>query len=149
MDVYRALRYVNPSPYLYYLKIDDQRAIAGSSPEVMVRVTGNKAEVRPIAGTRPRGQNEQEDAELAHDLSNDAKERAEHVMLVDLARNDLGRISTIGSVHVKDYMFIEKYSHVMHLVSEVEGRLKEGCDAIDVLKATFPAGTLSGLQPLR
>ena len=149
LDVYRALRYVNPSPYLYYLKLDDQRAIAGSSPEVMVRVTGKKAEIRPIAGTRPRGRSDREDAELAHDLSNDAKERAEHVMLVDLARNDLGRISTIGSVHVKDYMFIEKYSHVMHLVSEVEGRVKEGCDAIDVLKATFPAGTLSGAPKVR
>ncbi len=148
-DVYRALRYVNPSPYLYFLKLDSTRAIAGSSPEVMVRVTHDRAEIRPIAGTRPRGIDAQQDRELAADLLADAKERAEHVMLVDLARNDLGRVAEIGSVDVVEYMTVEKYSHVMHLVSQVEGRINSGLDAIDVLKASFPAGTLSGAPKVR
>ncbi len=149
LDVYRALRYVNPSPYLYYLKLDNDRAIAGSSPEVMVRVTNSKAEIRPIAGTCPRGKNNGEDERFANDLMNDSKEQAEHVMLVDLARNDLGRVSEIGSVIVKDYMFIEKYSHVMHLVSQVESSVNKTYNALDVLRATFPAGTLSGAPKVR
>jgi anthranilate synthase component 1 len=149
LDVYRALRYINPSPYLFYFKLDDQRAIAGSSPEVMVRVTGSKAEIRPIAGTRPRGASAEADQALAEDLLADPKERAEHVMLVDLARNDLGRIAEIGSVVVEDYMFIERYSHVMHLVSQVEATVRDGLDSLDVLKASFPAGTLSGAPKVR
>jgi anthranilate synthase component 1 len=149
LDVYRALRYINPSPYLFYFKLDEDRAIAGSSPEVMVRVTGNKAEIRPIAGTRPRGKNAEADQTLADDLLADPKERAEHVMLVDLARNDLGRIAEIGSVVVEDYMFIERYSHVMHLVSQVEATVREELDSLDVLKASFPAGTLSGAPKVR
>ena len=149
LDVYRALRFINPSPYLFYLKLDQDRAIAGSSPEVMVRVTKEKAEIRPIAGTRPRGKDDEEDASLAEELRSDAKEIAEHVMLVDLARNDLGRIAQIGTVQVTQYMNVEKYSHVMHLVSQVEGRVRGEFDAIDVLKASFPAGTLSGAPKVR
>ncbi len=149
LDVYRALRLVNPSPYLYYLKLDSRRAIAGSSPEVLVRVTADKAEIRPIAGTRPRGKSPEEDERLGAELLADKKERAEHVMLVDLARNDLGRVAETGSVTVAEYMFIEKYSHVMHLVSHVEARLREDVDAVDVLKASFPAGTLSGAPKVR
>jgi anthranilate synthase component 1 len=148
-DVYRALRYINPSPYMYYLELDDDRAIAGSSPEVMVRVTDNLAAVRPIAGTRPRGADEAADQALMDDLLADPKELAEHVMLVDLARNDLGRIADIGSVHVREYMCVEKYSHVMHIVSHVDARIRPDCDAIDVFKATFPAGTLSGAPKVR
>jgi anthranilate synthase component 1 len=149
LNIYRALRYVNPSPYLYYLKLDDRRAIAGSSPEVMLRVTDCRAELRPIAGTRPRGATAVEDERLAADLLADPKERAEHVMLVDLARNDLGRVAETGSVTVEDYMFIERYSHVMHLVSQVEATVRPELDAIDVLKASFPAGTLSGAPKVR
>ncbi|RMD73854.1 MAG: anthranilate synthase component I [Lentisphaerae bacterium] len=149
MDVYRALRYVNPSPYMYYLDFADGRAIAGSSPEVMVRVEGGRALIRPIAGTRPRSGDADEDAQRAEDLLADPKERAEHVMLVDLARNDLGRIARIGSVEVTDYMVIERYSHVMHLVSQVEADLREDVDAMDVFMATFPAGTLSGAPKVR
>ncbi len=149
LDVYRALRYINPSPYMYYLEFDDGRAIVGSSPEVMVRVTDREAELRPIAGTRPRGKTEAEDKALADDLLGDPKERAEHVMLVDLARNDLGRIAEIGSVLVADYMVIERYSHVMHIVSQVEAQVREDCDALDVFKASFPAGTLSGAPKVR
>lgn len=149
LDIYRALRYVNPSPYLYFLHLSGGRSIAGSSPEVMVRVTGDKAEIRPIAGTRPRGDSEAADAALGAELAADPKERAEHVMLVDLARNDLGRIAKPGTVEVKDFMFIERYSHVMHLVSQVEGRVRQGLDAIDVLKASFPAGTLTGAPKVR
>lgn len=148
-DIYRALRYINPSPYLYFLKLDAHRAIAGSSPEVMVRVTGRHAEVRPIAGTRPRGTTPAEDSHLADELLADPKERAEHVMLVDLARNDLGRIADISTVHVRDYMCIERYSHVMHIVSHVDGTVRPEFDAIDVFKATFPAGTLSGAPKVR
>jgi anthranilate synthase component 1 len=149
LTIYRALRYVNPSPYMYFLKLDDERAVVGSSPEVLVRVTGDKAEIRPIAGTRHRGDTPEEDARLQEELLADPKERAEHVMLVDLARNDLGRVAQIGSVEVKEQMYVENYSHVMHLVSMVQAKLRPDCDAIDVLKASFPAGTLSGAPKVR
>jgi anthranilate synthase component 1 len=147
-QLYRALRLLNPSPYLYFLKIGDQ-ALVGSSPEVMVRLTGNRVELRPIAGTRPRGATEQQDRQLADGLLADDKEKAEHVMLVDLGRNDLGRVAETGSVQVRDYMTIERYSHVMHIVSHVEAILRQGCDAADVIRATFPAGTLSGAPKIR
>ncbi len=149
LDVYRALRHINPSPYLYFFKINQHRAIAGSSPEVMVQVTGKNAVIRPIAGTRPRGVNPEDDERLKSELLADLKEQAEHVMLVDLARNDLGRIAVIGSVRVTDYMIVEKYSHVMHMVSQVEAQVRDELDAIDVFKATFPAGTLSGAPKVR
>lgn len=149
LAVYRALRYINPSPYMYYLKLDDRRAIVGSSPEVMVRVCDRLAEIRPIAGTRPRGATPEEDRTLAEELLADPKECAEHVMLVDLARNDLGRIAEIGSVRVRDYMIIERYSHVMHIVSQVDGKVRDSLDALDVFRATFPAGTLSGAPKVR
>jgi anthranilate synthase component 1 len=148
VTVYRALRFLNPSPYTFFLRIGG-RTLAGSSPEVMVRLTGNRVELRPIAGTRPRGATEQRDRELADELLADEKERAEHVMLVDLGRNDLGRISETGSVQVTDYMVVERYSHVMHLVSHVQGILRKGLDAYDVIAATFPAGTLSGAPKIR
>jgi anthranilate synthase component 1 len=147
-DLYRALRQVNPSPYLYFLKMGD-RHILGSSPEMLVRVTGRKLEYRPIAGTRPRGRDEAEDARLEHQVRSDEKERAEHVMLVDLGRNDLGRVSEYGSVKVKDLMYVERYSHVMHLVSALEGTLRKDLDALDALAACFPAGTLSGAPKVR
>jgi len=147
-DLYRALRQVNPSPYLYFLKYGDTH-IFGSSPEMLVRVTGRKLEYRPIAGTHPRGKDEAEDARLESLLRNDEKERAEHVMLVDLGRNDLGRVSEYGSVKVKDLMFVERYSHVMHLVSALEGTLRKDLDAIDAFAACFPAGTLSGAPKVR
>ena len=147
-DLYRALRQVNPSPYLYFLKYGDTH-IFGSSPEMLVRVTGRKLEYRPIAGTHPRGKDETEDARLESLLRNDEKERAEHVMLVDLGRNDLGRVSEYGSVKVQDLMFVERYSHVMHLVSALEGTLRKGLDAIDAFAACFPAGTLSGAPKVR
>jgi len=148
MQLYRALRLMNPSPYTFFLKIGEQ-TLVGSSPEVMVRLTGSRVEVRPIAGTRPRGATEQEDRKLADDLLSDEKEKAEHVMLVDLGRNDIGRIAEPGSVQVTEYMVIERYSHVMHMVSHVEGVLRKEFDAYDVLKATFPAGTLSGAPKIR
>ncbi len=148
VDLYRALRYINPSPYLFFLKLDDLTMI-GSSPEVMVRLEQNDVELRPIAGTRKRGKTEQEDRALADELLSDEKERAEHVMLVDLGRNDLGRIAVTGSVQVNQYMVVEKYSHVMHLVSNVRAQLAKGKDAFDVLAATFPAGTLSGAPKIR
>jgi anthranilate synthase component 1 len=148
LQVYRALRLLNPSPYTFFLKMG-VRTLVGSSPEVMVRLTGDRIELRPIAGTRPRGKNEADDQRLAADLLADEKECAEHVMLIDLGRNDVGRVSTPGSVKVTDYMVIERYSHVMHVVSHVEGRLKAGLDAVDVIKATFPAGTLSGAPKIR
>jgi anthranilate synthase component I len=147
-DLYRALRQVNPSPYLYFLRTGDTH-ILGSSPEMLVRVTGRKLEYRPIAGTHPRGRDEAEDARLEQKMRNDEKERAEHVMLVDLGRNDLGRVSEYGSVKVKDLMYVERYSHVMHLVSALEGTLRKGFDAIDALAACFPAGTLSGAPKVR
>lgn len=148
IQLYRALRFLNPSPYTFFMKIGDQ-TLVGSSPEIMVRLTGNKVEVRPIAGTRPRGKTEQEDRMLADELLADEKEKAEHVMLVDLGRNDLGRVSESGSVQVTEYMVIERYSHVMHMVSHVQGILRKEFDAYDVVKATFPAGTLSGAPKIR
>ena len=147
-DLYRALRQVNPSPYLYFLKNGDTH-ILGSSPEMLVRVTGRKLEYRPIAGTHPRGRDEADDARLEQLMRHDEKECAEHVMLVDLGRNDLGRVSEYGSVKVKDLMYVERYSHVMHLVSALEGTLRKDLDAIDALAACFPAGTLSGAPKVR
>lgn len=148
LQLYRALRLLNPSPYMYYLKTGAQ-ALVGSSPEVMVRLTGRRIELRPIAGTRPRGATEQEDRQLADSLLSDDKEKAEHVMLVDLGRNDVGRVAETGSVQVREYMTIERYSHVMHIVSHIEGLLRDGRDAVDVLRATFPAGTLTGAPKIR
>ena len=147
-DVYRALRVINPSPYMYFLRFAQLR-IAGASPEVMVRLENGRAELRPIAGTRPRGIDEAEDARIEQELFADPKEVAEHVMLVDLGRNDLGRISSTGTVRVTERMVCERYSHVMHITSNVDGRLAPGRDAIDVLRATFPAGTLSGAPKVR
>ena len=147
-DLYRALRQVNPSPYLYFLKLEDTH-ILGSSPEMLVRVTGRKLEYRPIAGTRPRGRDAAEDARLEQEVRNDEKERAEHVMLVDLGRNDLGRVSEYGSVKVKELMYVERYSHVMHLVSALEGTLRKDLEALDAFAACFPAGTLSGAPKVR
>jgi anthranilate synthase component 1 len=148
VELYRALRYVNPSPYLFFLKMEDE-ALIGSSPEVMVRMEEGMVELRPIAGTRRRGKNEQEERALVHELLQDPKERAEHVMLVDLGRNDLGRIAQIGSVQLNQLMAVERYSHVMHLVSHIQAQLAHGKDAFDVLKATFPAGTLTGAPKIR
>lgn len=148
VDLYRALRFVNPSPYLFFLQLEGLFLI-GSSPEVMVRLEQTDVELRPIAGTRRRGKTEQEDRALADELLSDEKERAEHVMLVDLGRNDLGKIAEAGSVQVNQYMVVEKYSHVMHLVSNVRAQLAKGKDAFDVLKATFPAGTLTGAPKIR
>ncbi len=147
-NLYRALRQVNPSPYLFYLDFGDFRLV-GSSPEVLVRVEEGRAELLPIAGTRPRGASHDEDSALAEDLLADRKERAEHLMLVDLGRNDLGRVSEWGSVDVERYAFIERYSHVMHIVSSVASRLREGKNAMDALKACFPAGTVSGAPKVR
>jgi len=147
-EIYRALRRVNPSPYMYFLKAG-QLHVLGSSPEMLVRVTGHKIEYRPIAGTLPRGRDEAEDKGLEHKLRNDPKERSEHVMLVDLGRNDVGRVSEYGSVKVPNLMYVERYSHVMHLVSAVEGTLRNGLDAFDALAACFPAGTLSGAPKVR
>ncbi|HRT71589.1 MAG TPA: anthranilate synthase component I [Syntrophales bacterium] len=148
VNLYRALRFVNPSPYLFFLKLDDVTLI-GSSPEVMVRLEEGIAELKPIAGTRPRGKSEQEDRMLSDELLRDPKERAEHVMLVDLGRNDLGRIARVGSVQVDQLMVVERYSHVMHLVSHIQAQLADGMDCFDVLKATFPAGTLTGAPKVR
>jgi anthranilate synthase component 1 len=147
-DLYRALRQVNPSPYLYFLPLGETQ-ILGSSPEMLVRVTGRKLEYRPIAGTHPRGRDEAEDLRLEQQMRSDEKERAEHVMLVDLGRNDLGRVSEYGSVKVKDLMYVERYSHVMHLVSALEGTLRREFGAIDAFAACFPAGTLSGAPKVR
>jgi anthranilate synthase component 1 len=148
LDVYRALRVINPSPYMFLLRYPEAR-IAGASPETLVRVEDGVAEVRPIAGTRRRGADEAEDARVEGELRQDPKEVAEHTMLVDLGRNDLGRIATPGSVRITDRMAVERYSHVMHLVSNVRGALEPGRDALDVLRATFPAGTLSGAPKVR
>jgi anthranilate synthase component 1 len=170
-QVYRALRTVNPSPYMYFLRVAPEGALggqpdklkhstkmlklpavvelAGSSPELLVRVHQGKVEYRPIAGTRPRGATEKEDEALAYEMLHDEKERAEHVMLVDLGRNDVGRVSQYGSVKVDRLMFVERYSHVMHIVSAIEGRLKPELTAIDALRACFPAGTLSGAPKVR
>ena len=148
INLYKSLRKLNPSPYMYFLKIDDLH-IVGASPEILVRLQNNEVTVRPIAGTIKRGKNEKEDNELASKLKNDPKEIAEHLMLIDLGRNDVGRIAKIGSVKTTEQMKIEKYSHVMHLVSNVIGELEKGYSSIDVLKATFPAGTLSGAPKIR
>jgi anthranilate synthase component 1 len=168
-QVYRALRTVNPSPYMYFLRfaldgplgaapsasskkkarIVERMELAGSSPELLVRVNAGKVEYRPIAGTRPRGGSEPEDNRLAEEMMHDEKERAEHVMLVDLGRNDVGRVSEFGSVKVDKLMFIERYSHVMHIVSAISGKLRKGLSAVDALRACFPAGTLSGAPKVR
>ena len=147
-EIYRALRVVNPSPYLYFLRLGDV-AVVGSSPEMLVKVQGRDAFYRPIAGTQPRGGDAKEDRDLEAKLLADPKERAEHIMLVDLGRNDLGRVSEYGSVKVERPMFVERYSHVMHLVSSLRGRLREGVDCFDALMACFPAGTLSGAPKIR
>lgn len=148
LDLYRALRTVNPSPYMFILETGEF-ALVGASPEVHVRLTGRQAEIRPIAGTRPRGASAEEDVALAKDLLADEKEKAEHLMLVDLARNDLGRVAEFGSVNVREFMTIERYSHVMHIVSQVEGQLAPERSAFDLLRATFPAGTVSGAPKVR
>ena len=159
-DLYRALRTVNPSPYMYFLRLQDlgterrsgkgeRLEILGSSPEMLVRVSGRRLEYRPIAGTHPRGRSEEEDQRLEKQMREDEKERAEHVMLVDLGRNDIGRVSEYGSVSVPKLMYVERYSHVMHLVSAVEGKLRPELDAIDALAACFPAGTLTGAPKVR
>lgn len=157
-DIYRALRIVNPSPYMYFLRfgMEESKAkkptlshIVGSSPELLVRVHGRAVEYRPIAGTRPRSADEVEDRAIEADLRSDTKEVAEHIMLVDLGRNDVGRVSEYGSVKVKDLMFVERYSHVMHLVSSLEGNLRKGLEPIDAFRACFPAGTLSGAPKVR
>ncbi|MBV8585050.1 MAG: anthranilate synthase component I [Verrucomicrobia bacterium] len=149
VDLYRALRFINPSPYLFYLRLGERFGLVGSSPEVHVRLQGRKIEIRPLAGTRRRGTNPEEDQRLAAELLADPKERAEHLMLVDLARNDVGRICRYGSVKVSDFMTIERYSHVMHIVSNVEGELNPDKTADDVMRATFPAGTVSGTPKVR
>lgn len=146
--IYRSLRALNPSPYMHYIRMGD-RIIIGASPELMVRVVNNQAELRPIAGTRPRGKNPEQDIMYERELLSDVKERAEHLMLVDLGRNDLGKVCEIGSVKVNNLMYIEKYSHVMHIVSNITGKLKKGVDCFDVFKATFPAGTVSGAPKVR
>ncbi|MBN1670671.1 MAG: anthranilate synthase component I [Kiritimatiellae bacterium] len=148
VQLYRALRLLNPSPYTFFLRIGEQ-TLVGSSPEVMVRLTDGRVELRPIAGTRPRGRDEQSDRALADELLSDEKEKAEHVMLVDLGRNDIGRVAATGSVQVTEYMVIERYSHVMHMVSHVVGMLRKEFDAYDVIRATFPAGTLTGAPKIR
>jgi anthranilate synthase component 1 len=146
--VYRALRALNPSPYMYFVDLGETQ-IVGSSPEILARLKDGKVVVRPLAGTRKRGATEEEDQALEAGLLADPKERAEHVMLIDLGRNDLGRISETGSVEVSDSFAIERYSHVMHIVSQVQGTVREGLSYMDVLKATFPAGTLSGAPKVR
>ena len=148
LDIYRVLRTLNPSPYMFFLRLGET-ILAGASPEVMVRKEGLQVELRPIAGTRPRGATPEADARLAEELLADPKERAEHVMLVDLGRNDLGRVCTTGTVKVSELMLIERYSHVMHIVSNVQGQLSAGRDAFDLVRATFPAGTLSGAPKIR
>jgi anthranilate synthase component 1 len=147
-DLYRSLRVINPSSYMYYLKIGG-RHLVGSSPEVLVRRNGPRVKVRPIAGTRPRGSDKAEDQRLEEELRADEKERAEHVMLVDLGRNDVGRVADYGSVDVGELMTVERYSHVMHLVSDVTGRVRKGVSSLDVLRACFPAGTVSGAPKVR
>jgi len=148
LSLYRALRALNPSPYMFYFDMGDFHVV-GSSPEILVRLENGVVTLRPIAGTRPRGATREADIALEKDLLADPKERAEHVMLMDLGRNDVGRVAEIGSVQVSDSMVIERYSHVMHIVSNVEGKLKAGLDAMAVLKASFPAGTVSGAPKVR
>ena len=147
-EIYRALRLINPSPYMYFLRCGDT-TVVGASPEVMVRLEGDKIELRPIAGTRKRGATEEEDRALAEELIADPKDRAEHIMLVDLGRNDVGRVSRPGTVNVNELMVIERYSHVMHIVSNVRGALSGGKDSFDVIRACFPAGTVSGAPKIR
>jgi anthranilate synthase component 1 len=147
-DIYRALRAVNPSPYMYYLRLGEA-TILGSSPEMLVKVTGREVEYRPIAGTRPRGKTEEEDRRLEEELRSDAKERAEHIMLVDLGRNDIGRVCEFSTVRPKEVMFVERYSHVMHLVSSIQGTLRPDADSYAALAACFPAGTLTGAPKVR
>jgi anthranilate synthase component 1 len=148
LDLYRALRGLNPSPYMYFLNLDDFY-IVGSSPEILVRLEEGEVTVRPIAGTRRRGHSDEEDSALEQELLADPKELAEHLMLIDLGRNDTGRVAQVGTVKLTDKMIVERYSHVMHIVSNVTGELNEGMSAIDVLRATFPAGTVSGAPKIR
>jgi anthranilate synthase component 1 len=148
LSLYRVLRSLNPSPYMFFYDMGDHHVV-GASPEILVRLENGTVTARPIAGTRPRGKSREQDIALAEELLADPKERAEHVQLMDLGRNDVGRVAVTGSVKVTDNMMIERYSHVMHIVSNVEGKLKPGMDAIDVLKATFPAGTVSGAPKVR
>jgi anthranilate synthase component 1 len=147
--IYRQLRRINPSPYLFFLRAGEDRILIGSSPEILVRVEGGKVDLRPIAGTRPRGATPEADRALETELLADAKERAEHLMLVDLGRNDVGRVARTGSVRVSEYATVERYSHVMHIVSNVQGELRPGVDWLDLLRASFPAGTLSGAPKVR
>tara|TARA_Y100000996_G_C22515041_1_gene640068 strand:- start:781 stop:1506 length:726 start_codon:yes stop_codon:yes gene_type:complete len=147
-DFYKELRELNPSPYMYYLNMGDYH-IVGSSPEILVRLENNIITVRPIAGTRPRGKDAESDKLLEIELLNDPKEKAEHLMLIDLGRNDIGRVSKVGTVNLTDQMIIEKYSHVMHMVSNVVGEIMDGLTMSDVIKATFPAGTVSGAPKIR
>ena len=148
LSLYRALRGLNPSPYMFYFDFNDHHVV-GASPEILVRLSGGTITLRPIAGTRPRGRTAEEDAAVAEELLADPKERAEHVMLIDLGRNDVGRVAATGSVKVTEKMLIERYSHVMHIVSNVEGRIAPGLDAVDVLRASFPAGTVTGAPKVR
>ncbi len=148
LALYRALRALNPSPYMFHFDFGDFHVV-GASPEILVRLEEGMVTLRPIAGTRPRGKTREEDVALERDLLGDAKERAEHLMLMDLGRNDVGRVASVGSVRVTDNMMVERYSHVMHIVSNVEGQLQPGMDAIAVLRATFPAGTVSGAPKVR
>jgi anthranilate synthase component I len=149
LDFYRCLRFINPSPYMFCLNFSDNFALVGSSPEMHVRLVGDKIEIRPIAGTRPRGATDAQDECNAAELLADPKERAEHIMLVDLARNDVGRVAEFGTVRITEYMEIERYSHVMHIVSNICGRIRAGCTAFDLIQATFPAGTVSGAPKIR
>ncbi len=148
-SIYRHLRSINPSPYLLFIRMEADAVLVGSSPEILVRLESDRVDVRPIAGTRRRGEGREEDLALEEELLADPKERAEHLMLVDLGRNDVGRVAQVGSVHVNEYAVVERYSHVMHIVSNVQGKLREGLDWLDVLRATFPCGTLSGAPKVR
>ena len=148
VELYRSIRHLNPSPYLYYLNLDEFH-IVGSSPEILARLENNEVTVRPIAGTRRRGKDKKDDLRMEKDLTNDPKEIAEHLMLIDLGRNDIGRISEAGSVEVTEKFEVERYSHVMHMVSNVKGKLKKDLNYMDVVRATFPAGTLSGAPKIR
>jgi anthranilate synthase component 1 len=148
-DVYRCLRAINPSPYMYYLSLGGDRHVVGTSPEKLIQVEGKRVETRPLAGTRRRGADPDEDARLEKELLNDLKERAEHVMLVDLGRNDVGRVARPGTVNVDRLMEVERYSHVMHISSTVSGQLRDGCTSLDALRAAFPAGTVSGAPKIR
>jgi anthranilate synthase component 1 len=147
-DIYRVLRTVNPSPYMYFLRLPEL-TVLGTSPEILVTVEGRQLRYRPIAGTRRRGRDAEHDQRMEAELRSSEKERAEHVMLVDLGRNDLGRVAEVGSVKVTDLMTVERYSHVMHLVSNITARLREGCSAMDALRACFPAGTVTGAPKIR